>query len=242
MKNTLRFACIFLLLLSAAIPILAQRPHCGFDERLKALEDGNPAKAEERAEFERRLSNWIAQHPEARTANATYIIPTVIHCIQASATPFVSDACVQSQIDVLNEDFQLLNADTTLIPTEFLNVVGNVSVEFCLATIDPNGNPTNGIDRVINSMYATNHTQANEAAMKGTSQWDPYRYFNIWVPQTLGGGLLGYATFPSALATSPNLDGIVLSGQYFGRSGCALSPFDVGHPRSRSLAGSLPHL
>lgn len=228
MRTSLRFTCICLLLLSSWTFLHAQRPQCGFDERLHALENADAAKARERAEFEARLQDWIARHPEARTTEATYIIPTVVHCIQASSTPVVTDACVQSQIDVLNEDFQALNADSSVIPAEFQAIFGNCSIEFCLATIDPSGNPTNGIVRIVDPTHATGHTQANEAAMKGLSDWDPTKYFNIWVPQTLGGGLLGYATFPSSLGSAPQLDGIVLSGEYFGRGGCGLSPFDLG--------------
>lgn len=233
MRQLLRNTCFTLLLIGATATAHAQRPQCGFDERLKAIETADPAKAQERAEFESRLQDWIARHPESRTTNATYIIPTVVHLIQSSNTAVVSDACVQSQIDVLNADYQALNADSTAIPAEFQAIFGNTSVEFCLATIDPQGNPTNGIVRVVNATYATNHTQADEAAMKGLSDWDPHKYFNIWVPQTLGGGLLGYATFPSALGSAPQLDGIVLSGEYFGT--CGQSPFDLGRTATHEV-------
>lgn len=228
MRTLLRYTFLLSLLLSHGAVLYAQRPQCGFDARTQALEQADPALARERAAHDARIADWIARHPEARTANATYIIPTVVHLIQSSSTPVVTDACVQSQIDVLNEDFQALNADSNLIPLEFQAIFGNSSIEFCLATKDPQGNPTNGIVRVVDPTHATNHTQGNEAAMKALSDWDPNKYFNIWVPQTLGGGLLGYATFPSALGSAPQLDGIVLSGEYFGRGGCGLSPFDLG--------------
>ena len=107
---------------------------------------------------------------------------------------------------------------------EFDSVKGNVSIEFCLATIDPQGNPTNGIVRVINATHA-NHSMSSGAAMKALSYWDSQKYFNIWVPEQISGGVLGYATFPGGPATE---DGIVVTGQHFGRGACASTPYHLG--------------
>ncbi|HYE54660.1 MAG TPA: choice-of-anchor J domain-containing protein, partial [Chitinophagaceae bacterium] len=71
-----------------------------------------------------------------------------------------------------------------------------------LATQDPNGNPTNGINRVYSGI--TNFTSASVGTIKhasscGADSWDPTKYFNIWVAQSTS--LLGIATFPQ---TGPN--------------------------------------
>jgi len=45
---------------------------------------------------------------------------------------------VQSQIDVLNEDFRRLNTDAVNTPSAFQSVAADTEIEFCLATSDPN--------------------------------------------------------------------------------------------------------
>jgi hypothetical protein len=60
----------------------------------------------------------------------------------------ISDAQIQSQIDVLNEDFRRRNADKTQTPSVFAPIAADVNIEFRLACTAPNGNPTNGITRV----------------------------------------------------------------------------------------------
>jgi len=49
----------------------------------------------------------------------------------------------------------------------------------------------------------------DEAKCKNKTQIDPKKYLNFWTAD-LTGGLLGFATFPWALAASPGLDGVVV--------------------------------
>ncbi|HHG85431.1 MAG TPA: PKD domain-containing protein, partial [Bacteroidetes bacterium] len=91
-------------------------------------------------------------------------------------------------------------------------------------TIDPNGCPTDGVNRIVNPALAYHDRNVAQAQMKALSQWDPYRYLNIWVPRTIetnstNGAVIGYATFPFNLATQPNLDGVVIHSGFFGREG-----------------------
>ena len=83
------------------------------------------------------------------SSHGIYIIPVVIHIIHDGGTENISEAQVQSQIQILNEDFGKLpgtNGDGNGVDTE---------VRFCLAKKDPNGNCTNGIVRIKSSL--TNH-------------------------------------------------------------------------------------
>lgn len=61
-------------------------------------------------------------------------------------------------------------------------------------------------------------TDAKDVAIKGTSpSISPDNYLNIWLVQGLGGGLLGYATFPWDLESNKNYDGVVIEKNAAGK-------------------------
>lgn len=233
-KTTLYFLTAFLVISGNLFNGLqAQQPvKCAFDEKM-AEETSTPEGQARVDAFNNQIRSWIQDNGN-RTTQAAYVIPTVVHVIQESAVDFPADVCILNQIDILNEDFQKLNADTSLIPLDFQPLVGNVDVEFCLATKDPMGNPSTGINRIVDAGNA-NHSSANEAQLKGLIQWDPTKYFNIWIVKTISGGVLGYATFPTALGSNPGEDGVVLNGEYVGRNGCGSAPFDLGRTATHEV-------
>jgi len=187
---------------------------CGSDAMFAQKVQSNPALLAQRR---REDSLWVEfnNQPNGLRGGGVRTIPVVVHIIQSNAQIRISDERVQSQIDVMTEDFRKLNADTTQIPVDFLGDAGDTQIEFCLATTDPNGCPTNGINRIISPANA-NHDSQDEAQLKALIQWPPQKYLNIWVPESMP-GLLGYATFPTQLTFLPQLDGVVINGQYFGR-------------------------
>ena len=70
---------------------------------------------------------------------AHFTIPVVVHVIQnTSGSGFISAALIQSQIDILNEDF------LAILGTNGGNGT-DVQIDFYLATLDPGGSPTTGI-------------------------------------------------------------------------------------------------
>ncbi len=81
-------------------------------------------------------------------------IPVVVHILYNTTAQNISDNQIFSQIDVLNEDFRKLNSDAALVPSIWQSVAADVQLEFCLATKDPYGNPTNGITRTSTSTTA----------------------------------------------------------------------------------------
>ncbi len=201
-----------------------QPPHCGTDEAADAFRYAHPEMEAAEAASLREYIQYI-QNGSSR-ATATYVIPTVVHVIQTTPNEVISDARILSQIEVMNEDFRALNADTSDIPSYFK--AGDSDVEFCLATIDPNGCPTNGIVRVVSPL--SNHFQNQSTQLKGLSQWDPYRYLNVWLVESIeNGGILGYATGPQQLSFAPQLDGVVIDQAYFGRGPeVPFSSYDLG--------------
>lgn len=162
------------------------------------------------------IQNYLKESAQAveTKSNHVKIIPVVVHVIHNGGTENISDAQIQSQIDVLNEDFRKIsgtNGDGNGVDTE---------VQFCLAKITPDGQCTNGIVRIQSTL--TNHLTYQRSILKNLSYWDNTRYLNMYVVKTINGssGTLGYSSFPGGPADE---DGIVVRHNYFGRIGTAAS-------------------
>ena len=57
------------------------------------------------------------------------------------------------QIDILNAAYGGFNNDLINTPEYFQSDIGSSSIEFCLATVDPNGYATNGITRNTTDVF-----------------------------------------------------------------------------------------
>lgn len=217
--------------------LLYAQQRCGTDELNAQRTAKMSVQQKKQVEADEIGYQDYVQNPISRAGGAANVrvIPVVVHLIQMTPAEEISDARVQSQIDVLNEDFQKLNADTALIPLEFQGVAANCQIRFCLASIDPNGCPTNGINRVVAPALAI-HGMDDEAALKGFVQWPPQQYLNMWVPVNLKDNLLGYATFPTWLSGSPQNDGVVVNGKNFGRGfGTPFSSYNLGRTATHEV-------
>src|SRR5438045_3349266 len=144
MKNTLSLylsALIFTTFLASTL--CAQQPvgHCATVEYNKQKEQNNPALAEARQHYNQLVQQYLNQQTEGNT-RAIVTIPVVVHVLYSVNIQNITDAQIHSQIDVLNADYGRTNADTTLTPAAFSSVAANTGIQFCLATLDPNGNPT----------------------------------------------------------------------------------------------------
>lgn len=181
----------------------------------------------------------IENHTQQAIANQTYnrslvTIPVVVHVVYRNSTQNVSDAQIQSQIDVLNADFRRTNSDANLVPSAFSGVAADAEITFCLASQTPSGAPFNGINRVATtrtSSFGTGNA-VKSSSNGGSTGWDPNRYMNMWVCD-IGGGILGYATFPGT--ASSTTDGIVVDYRYFGTIGTATAPFNKGRTATHEV-------
>lgn len=160
-------------------------------------------------------------------------IPVVVHVVYRTQEENISDQQILSQIQVLNEDFQRLNADRNQTPSEFLSAATNTGISFQLATTDPSGNPTSGILRYRTTQFAfySHNNGVKYSAMGGVDAWATTDYLNIWVCN-LGMGILGYAQFPGGPAET---DGVVIGYQYFGRIGNVTAPFNKGRTTTHEV-------
>ena len=221
-----------LLLLCCILPFwLSAQPvqRCHANEIRNERHLADPAYQHVQQQLQRQYEIWLNNGRNLEKRGGVRTIPVVVHLIQSSSTVVITDARVQTQIDVMNEDYRRMNSDTNNLRTVFTPFAIDTEIEFCLATIDPVGCPTTGINRVIDANLSTNHERTQEAALKGLIQWDPTRYLNIWVPETMGNQLIGYSTFPPGLATAPELDGVVIGGPFFGRgAGVPFGDYNLG--------------
>lgn len=170
-----------------------------------------------------------------------HTINVVVHIVYNQAAENLADSVVFNQIDRLNEDFRRLNADTTNLRDTFNTIVGDSFIEFQLATIDPLGNPTNGITRTQTAetsfidfaAFPAEGVKSNAGG--GIDPWDQEHYLNIWVCNMSFAGtpfILGYATPPNNLPHWPpgsadNMsDGVVIEYEAFGSNNP--NPLDLG--------------
>jgi hypothetical protein len=159
-------------------------------------------------------------------------IPVVVHVVFSTDEENISDDQIQSQIDVLNQDFMATNPDIDMVPDPFKALVGNPELRFELAREDLSGNSTNGITRTRTdrAFFGLDDTVKSSAA-GGIDAWDTKRYLNLWVC-TLGDSLLGYAQFPGG---PPETDGVVILNTAFGTQGTAAAPFDKGRTATHEI-------
>ena len=159
-------------------------------------------------------------------------IPVVVHVVYRNAAENISDAQIESQIKVLNEDFRKKNSDVSHTPAPFAPLTGDARVTFKLATVDPDGNATDGITRTHTTAAGfTDDDAVKSAATGGADPWPSNEYLNLWVCQLLG-GLLGYAQFPGGPAET---DGVVIRQSAFGTTGTATAPFNLGRTATHEI-------
>ncbi len=222
----LRLIICFFLLLSSLISFAQDR--CGTVEYERLLHQKSQKK-ETIDQFELWMKSKVAQKQKTFQAgkieSTNYVVPVVVHVINngeaVGSGSNISDAQIMSQITVLNNDFQRLNADTVKTLSEFVPVAGKFNVTFVLAKQDPDGLTTSGIVRVKGTKGSWGIS--DNYAIKAQSYWPAEDYLNIWVVN-LSGGLLGYTQLPvsstlQGLEDSSNdrlTDGIVIDYQTFG--------------------------
>ena len=220
---------------------------CASTEYEKMLQEKNP-KRMTRDQFESWVAPLVQKNTTMRTAqtNAVITIPVVVHVIYngqaVGAAPNISDLQVQSQITVLNQDFSKTG------PGFNTNLVGvDAQIQFVLAQQDPNGNPTNGIDRVSFCQESWSTTDI-ESILKPATIWDPTQYLNLWTVQFTDSKLLGYAQFPDASGLNglsgngiANTDGVVIKYNAFG-SGIGNSfLLDAPYNKGRTTTHEIGH-
>ena len=157
-------------------------------------------------------------------------IPVVVHVVYANSTQNISDAQIESQIKVLNEDFRRTNVDKINTPSDFENVAADSKIEFKLATIDPDGAASTGITRTSTTKTQFVNDQITNSATGGVNSWGA-NYLNIWV-SNLPDGLAGWA---NNSATDSAVQGVILDHAFFGTNGTVKSPYHLGRTATHEI-------
>lgn len=222
--KTLLFRSFAVGLALFSLNLRAQSNKCATMKVLEKRIAKDPSILLRMGQSETQTQKWVTEHPKQKGGGSQIItIPVVFHVIWNDPIEDISDNQIYSQLDILNEDFRLLNPDSLDDTHPFWPYTADSEIEFCLASRDPNGNATTGITRTYTDSV-TFVADGNEkfTSTGGMDNWDPTKYLNIWVCNLDGsGGTLGYAAFPSDLATNPNEDGVVIRYEAFGDIGTA---------------------
>ena len=209
MKQTLLILGGALLLQSAAFAQGAHPPKCGMQTMHEAMIAQDPSweqkLKDQRASLQAAADYYVQYKAMSQFQKTTTIsaVPVIFHIIVDSAqfntlggTTGIIRRC-DSQIAVLNADYNAQNADSTSIPTGWKSLYGNSGVKFGLARIDPSGNCSPGYEiKIITSTgYSNINSAFPEAKTAGTglAAWDVTKYYNVWCINFIGGAasLLG---------------------------------------------------
>ncbi len=205
-----------------------QERNCHAMDVLEAQKAADPSIEDSMNAIERHTQDYVNNHSEEARVNGVITIPVVVHVIYSNSQQNISDAQILSQIQVLNEDFRRTNSDQNNLWSQAVDT----EIEFCMASVDPNGNPTNGITRKSSSTSSWGTNDAMKyASQGGVNAWPASDYLNMWVCN-IGGGILGYAQFPGGAAAT---DGVVMSPQYFGNTGYVSAPFNLGRTATHEV-------
>ncbi len=186
-----------------------------------------------RALLEKKVTEYLKKKENIKEEGSLAVIqiPVVVHVVHNNSSNFIggannpniSEAQIQSQIVVLNEDFRR-KANTAGFNT---NLVGaDMEIEFYLATTDPKGQPTNGITRDYNNKDTYDPYNMGDVELSNIAYWPSDKYLNIWVVPKLT-GTIGFSQFPysdavpgfpPSLLAKQKTDGIYVPHFHFGRN------------------------
>jgi len=172
-------------------------------------------------------SNDDEVQPSKESSGTIYTLPVVVHIIHTGEEIGLgynlSKDRIIGQIKTLNDDFRR-KVGTLGYNTHLLGA--DTKIEFNLAEIDPNGNPTDGINRV--NIHDIETETDNDGwffdILPNYSYWKKQEYINIWVYPFEPNILLGQSSIPQAdisgleNANTDGTTGILITTPHFGSS------------------------
>lgn len=195
---------------SCVVNVNAQHMPCGSAQVNNEAIANDPAKAE----LQRKLHEEALEFEASGEANrgGVKVIPVVVHVIHNDGPENIYKEQVLDAIEIINEDFRMMNSDISQIVSPFDQITADAQIEFRLAQKDPNGNCTQGITR-------TKSTQTYDGGegVKDLISWNTSKYLNIWVVDYIDGAG-GYSFYPGN-APGQSHEGILVRDEQFGSIG-----------------------
>ena len=229
MKKSSNFILIIIFLLFFQMQSKGQSAQCAADFIHNNLMQTDSAYRNQIVILESQVEAITKNDANNKLRTTLYTIPVVVHVIHLGEPigigSNITDIQIQQAIAGLNDRFRNING---------LGV--DVELEFCIANKDPNGNSTNGINRVDGSSvpnYSANGitptgnpcSGAVATIIKDLSRWPVSDYYNIWVVSEIcNGSFVGYASYP----VGGLYDGLVIVSTSM-TSNSGTLPHEVGH-------------
>ena len=203
---------------------------CAAHEYNEVLMAKDPSFRKNQQQIEEFTTRFVAENRSLQS-RAVITIPVVVHVVYSTAAQNISDAIIQSQIDVLNADFRKLNADINKVPASFAGLAADYEINFCLAKRTPTGLATTGIERKLTKKTSFSTNDAVKSSKQGgLDAWDATKYLNLW-SCNMGNGILGYAQFPGGNVAT---DGVVILYSAFGYNSPAV-PYNLGRTATHEV-------
>jgi PKD repeat protein len=204
---------------------------------------------------QQKIAELRALKKSGRVMSGVVSLPIIVHVVHngegVGSGTNISQAQVQAQIDVLNEDFRRLVGS----PGGASNnpIAADIEIEFCLSPVGVNGETLAepGIHR-YNGGRSDWTTEQIENQLKPATSWNPNIFYNIWTVKfaSANASLIGYAQFPdqsglSGLNSSggfASTDGVVIRYQSFGSTDKGNFPVMVApYNKGRTLTHETGH-
>ena len=189
---------------------LSKGKRCGTDRVMPQVYSTGTAPVALQADCTSTFTNPSAAYAPSVAA---YRIPVVVHVLMnTSGQGAISDPLIQSQIDILNEDFKALTGTPGAPGT-------NTAIEFYLA----------GVTRTTNNNWFN-----DTGTYYSTLAWDTNNYLNIYT--NTAGGNLGYAYVPNGGGVVGNtFDRVVILWNAFGRNAPIGAPYNQGRTATHEV-------
>lgn len=181
---------------------------CGFGWIMQYYQQHDPTYKERVA-----ATFALSQETAAKTTGQVFYIPVVFHVIYKTAAQNLHDSVILNQLNILNDAFRKRHSDTGDIRSIFKPLSTDAEIEFYLATQDPQGMPTNGINRVqttrdnwgdIFALFTGDYSWLEDIKTTANDGYDPWptsRYMNVWIADMTDANL--GSPFLMGIATPP---------------------------------------
>lgn len=177
-------------------------------EQQAAAPAGRGCATRELSQAERDVVEATLRETRYATSAVGSITVNVYWHVINNGTGIANGDIPQSQID---SQISVLNA-----------AYANTPFRFALA----------GVDRTTNATWYTSSGGTSEQQMKNALRQGTADDLNVY-SNNMGGGLLGWATFPSSYASSPKMDGVVIL--YSSVPGGTAAPYNLGDTATHEI-------